>query len=97
MDIKKRINNVINNISNIQVQTTCIESLIDILNEEVFDDIARKESVYTLIYKINKYRDLSYISLDYMNIINSNLEKTKLLLEQSLKEINQKEKLEVYS
>lgn len=93
MDIKKRINNVINNISNIQVQTTCIESLIDILNEEVFDDIARKESVYTLIYKINKYRDLSYISLDYMNIINSNLEKTKLLLEQSLKEINQKEKL----
>lgn len=94
MDIKKRINNVINNISNIQVQTTCIESLIDILNEEVFDDIARKESVYTLIYKINKYRDLSYISLDYMNIINSNLEKTKLLLEQSLKEINQKEKLQ---
>lgn len=93
MDIKKRINNVINNISNIQVQTTCIENLIYILNEEVFDDIARKESVYTLIYKINKYRDLSYISLDYMNIINSNLEKTKLLLEQSLKEINQKEKL----
>ena len=93
MDIKKRINNVINNISDIQVQTTCIESLIDILNEEVFNDIARKESVYTLIYKINKYRDLSYISLDYMNIINSNLEKTKLLLEQSLKEINQKEKL----
>lgn len=93
MDIKKRINNVINNISDIQVQTTCIESLMDILNEEVFDDIARKESIYTLIYKINKYRDLSYISLDYMNIINSNLEKTKLLLEQSLKEINQKEKL----